>query len=164
MSTSMLTLKSSDGQEFNVEESVILQSLTIKNMVEDDCDKDKIPLPNVDGKCLAKGIEYCNAHANPGSEEEDIKEFDKEIARLGDNEEFGPVFDLLLAANYLNIWGLLDKRSQRVADMMIKEEQPQEIRNIFGIENDFMTKEEEELNNQAIDLPTMHAHEEEVHS
>ncbi|KAK3022070.1 hypothetical protein RJ639_047338 [Escallonia herrerae] len=140
----MLTPKSSDGQEFIVEESVILQSLTIKNMVDDDCAKGKIPLPNVDGKCLAKVIEYCKAHADQGAEEEDTKEFNMETSRLGHNDRFGPVFDLLLASNYLNIRGLLDKCSQRVADMT-EEKQPQEIRKIFDIKKDFTPDEEEEV-------------------
>ncbi|KAK3001143.1 hypothetical protein RJ639_021068 [Escallonia herrerae] len=169
----MLTLKSSDGQEFTVEESVILQSLTIKNMVEDDCAKDKIPLPNVDSKGLAKGTEYCNAHANPGSEEEDIKEFDKENARLRDNEEFGPIFDLLLAANYLKsgvCWtyvprglrtGQKKSNPKRSARSLVS-------RTILRLRKrrnfDYDLVDLVHRSNRAIDLLTMHAYEEEVHS
>ncbi|KAE8668812.1 protein MID1-COMPLEMENTING ACTIVITY 1-like [Hibiscus syriacus] len=45
-----IILKSSDGQIFEVEEAVALQSKMIKNMIEDDCADEEIPLPNVTGR------------------------------------------------------------------------------------------------------------------
>ena len=41
----MVTLKSSDGQEFDVEEAVAMESQTIRHMIEDDCADNGIPLP-----------------------------------------------------------------------------------------------------------------------
>ncbi|KAK8936453.1 SKP1-like protein 1B [Platanthera zijinensis] len=49
----------------------------------------------------------------------------------------------LLAANYLNIKGLLDLTCQTVADM-IKGKTPEEIHKTFNIKNDFTPEEEEE--------------------
>ncbi|KAI3891631.1 hypothetical protein MKX03_008563, partial [Papaver bracteatum] len=53
----MVTLRSSDGVTFDVEEAVALQSQTIKHMIEDG-----IPLPNVTSNILTKVLEYCKKH------------------------------------------------------------------------------------------------------
>lgn len=58
----MITLRSSDGEAFDVEESVAMESQTIKHMIEDDCADNGIPLPNVTSKILSKVIEYCKKH------------------------------------------------------------------------------------------------------
>ncbi|OVA07438.1 SKP1 component [Macleaya cordata] len=52
----VITLKSSDGVIFEVDEAVALESETIKQMIEDDCADGSIPLPNVTGNILAKVI------------------------------------------------------------------------------------------------------------
>jgi hypothetical protein len=53
----MVKLTSNDGQEFNVPKEVAMQSVLIKNMLEDigDADDQPIPLPNVSAPILAKG-------------------------------------------------------------------------------------------------------------
>ncbi|KAK2974719.1 hypothetical protein RJ640_007146 [Escallonia rubra] len=141
----MLTLKSSDGQEFEVEESVMLQALTIKHMVEDGCAMVAIPLPNVDSKILATVLEYCKKHAavagSSEKEEEELKAFDQGFLQ---GMKKDTLFELLLAANYLNIKGLMEVACQKVADN-IKDMMPEEVREYFCIENDFTPEEEAEI-------------------
>ena len=60
----MITLRSSDSEEFEVEEAVAMESQTIRHMIEDDCADNGIPLPNVNSKILAKVIGYCNKHVH----------------------------------------------------------------------------------------------------
>ena len=60
----MVTLRSSDSEEFEVEEAVAMESQTIRHMIEDDCADNGIPLPNVNSKILSKVIEYCNKHVH----------------------------------------------------------------------------------------------------
>ncbi|CAM0948430.1 unnamed protein product [Alopecurus aequalis] len=157
----MITLKSSDGEEFEVEEAVAMESQTIRHMIEDDCADNGIPLPNVNSKILSKVIEYCNKHvlaakpadgtaastaaasgadATPPAPAEDLKNWDAEFVKV----DQATLFDLILAANYLNIKGLLDLTCQTVADM-IKGKTPEEIRKTFNIKNDFTPEEEEEI-------------------
>jgi len=157
----MITLKSSDGEEFEVEEAVAMESQTIRHMIEDECADNGIPLPNVNSKILSKVIEYCNKHvqagnkpasdgaaaaaadsssATPPAPAEDLKNWDAEFVKV----DQATLFDLILAANYLNIKGLLDLTCQTVADM-IKGKTPEEIRKTFNIKNDFTPEEEEEI-------------------
>ncbi|RWR80058.1 SKP1 component [Cinnamomum micranthum f. kanehirae] len=63
--TKKITLKSSDGETFDVDEAVALQSQTIKRMIEDDRIDNVIPLSNVTGKILAKVIEDCKKMIGP---------------------------------------------------------------------------------------------------
>ena len=69
-------LESSDGQIFEVDEAVAFESKEIKNMYEDICTNNIIPLLNVSSKILAKVIEYSNYHVEATKTtiwEEDIK-------------------------------------------------------------------------------------------
>ncbi|XP_006646753.1 SKP1-like protein 1 [Oryza brachyantha] len=150
----MITLKSSDGEEFEVEEAVAMESQTIRHMIEDDCADNGIPLPNVNSKILSKVIEYCNKHvhasnstsddapapATNSTSADDLKNWDADFVKV----DQATLFDLILAANYLNIKGLLDLTCQTVADM-IKGKTPEEIRKTFNIKNDFTPEEEEEI-------------------
>jgi len=147
MAAEKVKLRSSDDEMFEVEQDVANQSQMIKNMIEDtgiDC---PIPLPNVTSKILAKVIEYCKYHVEigkagdkPATSEEDIKAWDNEFVKV----DQATLFQLILAANYLNIKNLLDLTCCTVANM-IKGKTPEEIRKQFNIKNDFTPEEEEEV-------------------
>ncbi|CAI0553857.1 unnamed protein product [Linum tenue] len=108
-------------------------------MIEDDCADNGIPLPNVTGRILAKVIEYCKKH-HEAPKPDGLKSWDEDFVKVDQNT----LFDLILAANYLNIKDLLDLTCQTVANMM-KGKTPEEIRAIFNIKNDFTPEEEEEV-------------------
>ncbi|KAI3944738.1 hypothetical protein MKW98_021196, partial [Papaver atlanticum] len=119
MSTSkMVTVRSSDGVPFDIEEAVSLQSQTIKHMIEDGCADNAIPLP-VTTNILAKILEYCKKHVGDIPKGDDGKVEDQELQKW--DAEFVEVdqdtlLDLILAANYLNIKHLLNLTCQTVAD------------------------------------------------
>ncbi|KAK1356025.1 hypothetical protein POM88_049281 [Heracleum sosnowskyi] len=149
--TKTITLKSSDNETFEVEEAVATQSLTIKHMIEDDCAISTIPLPNLTGKILAKVIEYCKKHVESPKAvddnkdgEDDLKKFDDDFVKDVDQPT---LFDLILAANYLNIQSLLDLTCEKVADS-IKNMTVVDCRKTFNIENDFTPEEEEQIRNE----------------
>lgn len=127
-------LRSSDGQIFEVDKSVAFESITIMNMFEDMGDtRAPIPLPNVTGFILAMVVEYCKYHveAVEASKPADVVQaWDAEFMRV-DNVT---IFELILAANYLNIKSLKDLGGKTLADM-IKGKTPAEIRETFGISN-----------------------------
>ncbi|GHP11048.1 suppressor of kinetochore protein mutant [Pycnococcus provasolii] len=160
-------LMSSDGEGFEVDEEVAFESQTVRNMIEDTGAESAIPLPNVTAKILSKVIEYCKYHVEaqaaanarrsgaaaptgegaadggahkPTASDEEVKAWDAEFV----NVDQATLFELILAANYLNIKCLLELTCQSVANM-IKGKTPEEIRKTFGIKNDFTPEEEEEV-------------------
>jgi len=146
-------LSSSDDQEFTVEKQVAEMSVTIKNMLEDMeglGSETAIPLPNVTGKILTKVIDYCRyhlEHPTPVSEDkkddkstDNISPWDTEFCKV----DQATLFELILAANYLDIKPLLDLTCKTVANM-IKGKTPEEIRKTFNIKNDFTPEEEEQI-------------------
>jgi S-phase kinase-associated protein 1 len=149
---STVKLQSSDSESLvEVDTQVICMSSTIKNMLEDIGVGDSpIPLHNVTSKILAKVIEYCEHHfandtKNNNEEEtdknnENISPWDKTFCTM-DQES---LFELILAANFLDIKPLLDVCCKTVANM-IKGKTPEEIRKTFNIKNDFTPEEEEKI-------------------
>ncbi|XP_010918205.1 SKP1-like protein 1A [Elaeis guineensis] len=142
-----IVLRSSDGVEFEVEEPTARQSKLIGNMIDDGCAENTIPLFNVDAKTLDKVIEYCRKHAGTTSALGECHNTDKEIeswdaAYIDVDQTI--LYDILLAANYLDIKALLDLGCEQVANMM-KAKRAEEIRKIFKIKNDFTPEEEEKI-------------------
>ncbi|KAL6873485.1 hypothetical protein ACP4OV_013567 [Aristida adscensionis] len=160
--TTTITLISSDNERFDVAEAAARLSQTVANMADDGCTAGGIPLPNVPARVLAKVLEYCNKHAAAAAaasgeaaagsssasapapetkkDDGDLKGFDKAFIDVRQDM----LYDLLLASNYLEVKGLLELCCQKVADM-IKGRTPEEIREMFGMENDFSPEEYEEI-------------------
>lgn len=137
-----LTLKSFDGEEFLVEKHVALQSTLIQTMLDSDCSSaDVIPLPKIDARTLAQVLDYCKKHADASSsssKQEELNGFDSEFLK---DMDMGALFNLVLAANFMEIKGLLDITAQKIADT-IKDKPHQEVREIFHVENDYTPEEE----------------------
>ncbi|GAA5914277.1 SCF ubiquitin ligase subunit SKP1 [Sporobolomyces salmoneus] len=145
-------LVSSDNEEFEVEKDVATRSVLVKNMLEDVGESDHpIPLPNVSASVLKKVLEWCEHHKkDPEPLAEDIDDSRRKTTEISDwDAKFIQVdqemlFEIILAANYLDIKPLLDVGCKTVANM-IKGKQPEEIRKLFNIENDFTPEEEAQI-------------------
>ncbi|KAK3813308.1 MAG: E3 ubiquitin ligase complex SCF subunit sconC, variant [Benniella sp.] len=144
-------LQSSDGELFTVSEEVAKRSVLIKNLLDDvGTMEHAIPLHNVNAKVLEKVIEYCKHHCeDPYDEPEDddprkrkheMEEWDKNFMDVGQEM----IFDLILAANYMDIKPLLDLGCKTIAGI-IRGKDPEEIRQAFGIENDFTPEEQAQI-------------------
>jgi len=117
---------------------------------EDGGEQETIPLPNVNGSILKKVIQWCQYHKddplpleeddNKEKRTDDIPSWDQEFLKV----DQGTLFELILAANYLEIKGLLDVTCKTVANM-IKGKTPEDIRKTFNIKNDFTPEEEEQI-------------------
>jgi len=156
MATRKVRLQSSDGEVFEVEMEIIKLSNTIKTMLEDlgaedeESETEIIPLPNVNAAILKKIIQWCSYHKEdpPMLDEDDNKEKRTDDIGSWDSDflkvDQGTLFELILAANYMDIKGLLDVTCKTVANM-IKGKTPEEIRRTFNIKNDFTPAEEEQI-------------------
>ncbi|KAL5561075.1 hypothetical protein UlMin_030822 [Ulmus minor] len=116
-------------------------------MIEDDCADNGIPLPNVTSKILSKVTEYYKKHVETPKLDEhattvndELKAWDADFVKV----DQATLFDLILAANYLNIKSLLDLTCQTMANM-IEGKTLEEICKTFNIKNDFTLEEEDEV-------------------
>ena len=149
-----IKLQSSDGETFLVDLLIAKQSITIATMLEDlgmdEEDEEEVPLPNVNAVTLKKVIQWATYHKDdpPLPEDDDNKEKRTDDISSWDTDflkvDQGTLFELILAANYLDIKGLLDVTCKTVANM-IKGKTPEEIRKTFNIKNDLTPEEEEQI-------------------
>jgi S-phase kinase-associated protein 1 len=149
----MLKLKSSDGETYEIDEKVGAMSVLIRGMIEDHIDEgEEIPLPNVNSATLTKVVDYMKYHHDHPPQEihRPIKSGNLADSGVCDWDcEFLDVdqdvlFELILAANYLDLKPLLDLTCAQVA-AMIKGKSQEEIRKTFKITSDFTPEEEEQV-------------------
>lgn len=162
-------LVSGEGEKFTVDRKIAERSLLLKNYLndmhdsnfqndsdeegddddEDDEDEDGIvtmPVPNVRSSVLQKIIEWAEHHRDSNFPDEDDDDSRKSAPVDAWDREFLKVdqemlYEIILAANYLNIKPLLDAGCKVVAEM-IRGRSPEEIRRTFNIVNDFTPEEE----------------------
>ncbi len=155
MEESKITLLSGEGKGFKVTNGVALMSGTVASMLEgsDDSEEIEVPLPNVKNEILKIVISFCEKHVNSPMAEIDkplksatMSEIDEWDAKFIDQPQ-EVIFELILAANYMDIKSLLDLSCAKAASL-IKGKTPEEIRHIFNIENDFTPEEEAQVRDE----------------
>lgn len=148
-------IQSNDGETFSIPVKVASVSEVIKNAMENEDDDDQenleIPIPNVDAKVLQKVIDFCTHYT-----EEPMKEIKRPLKSVVLSEvvqqwyaEFVEVdqpllYELLQAANFMNIKVLLDLCAAKIA-IMIKGKTPDELRSVFNINREFTQEEKDEV-------------------
>tara|TARA_B100001094_G_scaffold322499_1_gene371932 strand:+ start:136 stop:615 length:480 start_codon:yes stop_codon:yes gene_type:complete len=148
---SHIKLISKSNQEVKALFDAMKLSETLKALVsydEDDLDdfdittlQNPVPLPEVDTHILNLVIQYCQYHHETDDKDDDKKKWDEQFIKIDDAQ----LFDLILAANYLEITPLLDLACQCVANYIKACKTPSEIRRRFNIKNDFTPEEEVEV-------------------
>ncbi|KAH7349929.1 S-phase kinase-associated protein 1A [Plectosphaerella cucumerina] len=156
MSDGKIWVQSNDGAKIALERAVADRSMLIKNLIEDIGDEginesNCVPIPNVNESVLRKVVEWCDHHKNdPLQTQDDDNDARKKTTEIDEwDQKFMQVdqemlFEIILAANYLDIKALLDVGCKTVANM-IKGKSPDEIRKTFNITNDFTPEEEEQI-------------------
>ena len=137
-----------DGTKVVIPLEVANKSKMIRNLISDIgidqlCD---IPLAGISLEVCQKVVEYMTMHRmdpDPAEDEDprtrrtdNITDADRAFA----NVDLRFLFEIILAANYMDVRGLLDLMCKTFANM-VKGKDPKAIRELFGAESDF-TKEE----------------------
>ncbi|EJD05862.1 ubiquitin-protein ligase [Fomitiporia mediterranea MF3/22] len=151
----MVILRTADKEKFTIDRKVAERMNLIKNLLEDvgEHEEEEIPVQNINSTVMRKVLEWCDYHQNdplPAPDEStadesrrrttDISEWDQKFIQV--DQEM--LFEIILAANYLDIKALLDVGCKTVANM-IKGKTPEEIRKLFNIANDFTPEEEQQI-------------------
>jgi len=142
-----------DGEKLSVDLDVVNKSTILKNMIEDTGKDGDIPIPNIQLPILKKIIEFCEHYksSNPKEirkplassklTENNVDEWDAAFIEM---EKVDDIIDLVIAANFLDIESLVALGCAKIATF-IKGKTVEEIRDVFGIQNDFTPQEEQQL-------------------
>ena len=147
----MVRLVSQEGEVVEVDQETVVISVLIKSMIDDSGTEEDIPLPNVTKPILEKVMEFCK-HVK----DHPLQEIEKPLKTDNLRDIVAPwyadfvdleqetLFEVILAANYLDIKPLLELTCAKVATM-IKGKSVVEVRKLFNIENDFTPEEEAQI-------------------
>ena len=127
-----------------VDVDIAKQSVTIRTMLEDlgmDLQNDSnepVPLPNIKGNILKKVIEWAVHYKEITTKKQgyEISSWDESFFHVDPTT----MFELILAANYLEIKDLMDVSTKKVAES-IKGKSTEEIQKVFNIVCDFTPEE-----------------------
>ena len=149
-----ITLVSSDGEKVEISSKAVQRSVLVKGIIEDYPDDAEVPLNNVKSNILKKIKEYLEHY-----QESDPKEIERPLASQNYQDCVEPwdyefinvdldlIFEIILAANYMDIKPLLELASSKIASI-IKGKTPEEIRKTFNIQNDFTPEEEQQIRDE----------------
>lgn len=155
-----LILISKEGDRIEVTRDVAYVSQLLKDMTEEDLEADDVPLFKVSTRTLEKMIEFCKYV----TENKNYKEIEKPISSkvmsdlvddkwystfidgvvggTKDNLELDFLNDIVMMSNYMMIDPLFNLACGKIATL-IKDETPENVRKVFGIE--VSSEEAEEL-------------------
>ncbi|KAI3933675.1 hypothetical protein MKW92_047599 [Papaver armeniacum] len=132
----MVLLKSSEGVSHLVSQNAIGISHTIKHAIEGIGSDDGIPLPNVRAEVLEKVIEYCDRCVQQQNWPAEYAKSNKAL-----------LFEILLAADYLNIASLQNLMCQAISSLVMGNKSGEELRNALNIQGNLDADEEAHLRN-----------------
>ena len=144
-----LTLTSSDGIKVTIDSKSAEKSGLLRGLIQDYSEDSDIPVPDIRGEVLQKVVEWLIhwKDEDPKSipkplPSHDLKEVTEEWnADFINSVELPTNYDIITAANYMDIKPLLELSCARVASLM-KNRSIEQIREFFNIPID-MTEEDQ---------------------
>jgi len=160
MTTAVVRLRSNDDQVFEVDAAAVKISSLVASAMNDGAGEDddeaenEIPLPLVRAEILKMVVEFCEHYAKDpmnnistplrSSEMSDLVQewYAEYIDPLKNDQRI--LFDLILAANFMEVGPLLELGCSAVGSMM-RGRTAEEIRVTFNITNDLTEEETQEI-------------------
>ena len=136
---SVIFLSATDD-EIRVDRRAAELSVTVKSILDDVGEDMPVPLPNVTTPVLTRVVEYLGWLVAVSEGPDGSSEFERSIVECT-NEQ---LFDIIMAANYMEIRPLLELTCRAVAQK-VRGKSAEEIRQTFNIVNDFTPEEEEQI-------------------
>ena len=143
---------SSDGQKFEISVKAAMRSQIMKESIMGNNQEEiEFNANNIKGDILKKVVEYLEHYEN-----EEPKEIERPLPSLNFKEcvdewdynfidvDINTIFKIINASNYLNIPPLLELSSAKMASI-IKGKTTEEVRQLFGIQNEFTPEEEQQI-------------------
>jgi S-phase kinase-associated protein 1 len=160
---SSVVLKTSDGRRYACPREIVVGSLLIREILEEDADAPhsvELPLPAIDSKCLASVHEYLEHYSGVGRHRDIERPLRADLSSIIEPWDWKYVCDTLLqgrsergvdhliavmsAANYLQIPSLRDLCGAALANV-VRNKSEEEILSLFGISEPFTREQEEQL-------------------
>ena len=149
MESANIVLISSDNQKIEIDSESAQKSHVLKGLITDySTQQEPIKIPDIKYDILKKVVEYLTYYKDKVPKDipkpmpttnlsELVDEWDVNFINSIDLDN---VFDMIKAANYLDITSLLDLSCAKLASLM-KGKNAQDIRNMFNIECDLTDEE-----------------------
>lgn len=151
----VISFKTNDDMIITTTKRIAEMSITIKNLIEDlgydntsPSEEDAIPLQSINSTTLKFVLDYCQHHVDDKPKAWEIRYPDTLdssepwgwdgdfVNQFSTKDTIPQLFDIISAANYLDNKKLLNLCCKKVA-YIIKDKNTDEIRDMFGLENDF---------------------------
>ena len=113
-------------------------------LMQDDTSEKRIPLPMVEGRELLRMMDFFHLCLRLKKEDTSFEVEKRQKSSFIDKFDSEELIQLTIAANYMNYDNLVDCACERIA-RMIRGKSPEEIRQIFHIENDISPTDAEKI-------------------
>jgi S-phase kinase-associated protein 1 len=138
----MVTLISKDGISYSVDINTVIHSLTIKNILDDlGYEGDvPIPIPTVNGDVLKKVLIFCDYIQHNPEDTQHLEQWTEDRTFIISLRQWFSdfisvdqknLFEIILAANFLDIQLLLNLGTKYVASL-IRNNTPDELKTLFA--------------------------------
>jgi S-phase kinase-associated protein 1 len=158
----IITLTSLEGMEFRLTEAEARLSSHLASMIDNGGNVLALAT-NIPAHALDKVTKYCNKHAAAGNPSRsgaaattsaaatarDLENWDRELVRELD-DDVDALYDLVVAADFLRLNGLVDVVCEKVAGIIKRCDTPKEIRETFRIPDDLSAEQKEKIRNEYI--------------